>query len=86
MGLRVVRRGGRGRKMSDGGYMLYCELYKSPSAAQEAIEDHVRRSGGGCWGWGVPTKPQKRDPELDRKLQEIERAFYPNGRGGKSNG
>lgn len=72
--------------MSDGGYILYCEMYKSPSAAQEAIEDHVRRTGGGCWGWGVPTKTQKRDPGLDRKLKEIERAFYPNGRGGHNNG
>lgn len=72
--------------MSDPGYILYCLKYKAPSEAERCIEEHARTCGGswlkkGKRKLGVyhSPLPPEQERELDRKLVEIERAFFPNG-------
>lgn len=72
--------------MSDPGYILYCLEYKAPSEAERCIEEHIRTCGGSWLKKGKrklgtyhsPLTPEQ-ERELDRKLAEIERAFFPNG-------
>lgn len=72
--------------MSDPGYILYCLEYKAPSEAERCIEEHARTCGGswlkkGKRKLGVyhSPLPPEQERELDRKLVEIERTFFPNG-------